>query len=119
MPVRRVFEFETRKGGTDSVAVGSAHFEHTYRLLLPDGKVKHMHSVARALQGESGNREFVGAVSDVTECKKAEKKLHEQEAELRQILDLTPQHVHVLTTDARLVYTNEIALKFHGFTLHD
>jgi formate hydrogenlyase transcriptional activator len=51
--------------------------------------------------------------------KRAEQKIREQEAELRQMLDLTPQHVHVLTADARLVYTNEIALKYHGAVLHD
>jgi PAS domain S-box-containing protein len=51
--------------------------------------------------------------------KRAEEKIREQEAELRQMLDLTPQHVHVLTADARLVYTNEIALKYHGSLLHD
>src|SRR5260370_37167020 len=51
--------------------------------------------------------------------KRAEEKIREQEAGLRQMLDLTPQHVHVLTPDARLVYTNEIALKFHGSVLHD
>jgi len=51
--------------------------------------------------------------------KRAEEKIREQEAELRQMLDLTPQHVHVLTADACLVYTNEIALKYHGAVLHD
>jgi len=51
--------------------------------------------------------------------KRAEEKIREQEAELRQMLDLTPQHVHVLTTDARLIYTNEIALNYHGSGLHD
>ncbi len=51
--------------------------------------------------------------------KRAEEKIREQEAGLRQMLDLTPQHVHVLTADARLVYTNEIALKHHGSVLHD
>ncbi len=51
--------------------------------------------------------------------KRAEEKIREQEAELRQVLDLTPQHVHVLTADARLVYTNEFALKYRGSVLHD
>ncbi len=51
--------------------------------------------------------------------KRAEERIREQEAELRQMLDLTPQHVHVLTADARLAYTNEIALKYHGAVLHD
>ena len=51
--------------------------------------------------------------------KQAEKKIREQEAELRQMLDLTPQHVHVLAADSRLIYTNETAIKYHGSVLHD
>src|SRR5260370_18802671 len=35
------------------------------------------------------------------------------------MLDLTPQHVHVLGADATLVYTNEVALKYHGVTLDE
>jgi PAS domain-containing protein len=73
----------------DSVAVGSAHFEHTYRLLLPDGKVKHVHSPARALQDESGNREFVGAATDVTSTKRAEAELRTSEAYLAEAQRLT------------------------------
>src|ERR1700727_2813307 len=34
-------------------------FEHEYRLLMPDGSVKHVHVVARALSNESGRIEFV------------------------------------------------------------
>ena len=47
----------------------------TYRLLLPDGRVKHVHAIAHALQDASGNREFVGAVTDITERKRAEDKI--------------------------------------------
>jgi PAS domain-containing protein len=39
---------------------GATDFEHTYRLLLPDGRVKHVHALGRALQDASGNREFAG-----------------------------------------------------------
>ena len=42
------------------------NFEHEYRLLMPDGSVKYVHVVARALNDESGSVEFVGAVMDVT-----------------------------------------------------
>src|SRR5271169_4022977 len=35
-------------------------FEHEYRLVVPDGAVKHVHVVARALNDESGKVEFVG-----------------------------------------------------------
>src|SRR5207253_2285400 len=44
-------------------------FEH--RLLMPDGSVRHVHVVARALSDESGGLEFAGAVMDVTEHQEA------------------------------------------------
>src|SRR4029453_10569147 len=47
-------------------------FEHEYRLLMPDRSVKHVHVVAHAARDESGNVEFIGAVTDVTAAKIAE-----------------------------------------------
>src|SRR5882724_7482564 len=47
-------------------------FEHEYRLVMPDNPVKYVHVVAHALHDESGSVEFVGAVMDVTERKRAE-----------------------------------------------
>jgi PAS domain S-box-containing protein len=61
---------------------GATHFDHTYRLLLPDGRVKHVHALAHAVQDASGNREFVGAGIDVTERKRAEQTLRQSEAYL-------------------------------------
>jgi PAS domain S-box-containing protein len=58
------------------------NFEHEYRLLMPDGSVKHVHVVAHALGDESGSVEFVGAVMDVTVAKRAEETLRESEAYL-------------------------------------
>ena len=59
----------------ESASAGATQFEHTYRWLLPDGRVKHVHAVAHALQDASGNREFVGAATDVTSIKRAEEEL--------------------------------------------
>jgi PAS domain S-box-containing protein len=58
------------------------NFEHEYRLLMPDGSVKHVQVVAHALSDEPGSVEFVGAVMDVTIAKQAEKTLRESEAYL-------------------------------------
>jgi len=58
------------------------NFEHEYRLLMPDGSVKHVHVVARALSDESGGVEFAGAVMDVTAAKQAEETVRESEAYL-------------------------------------
>jgi len=57
-------------------------FAHEYRLEVPDGAVKHVHVVARALNDESGKVEFVGAVMDVTERKQAEETLRRSEGYL-------------------------------------
>src|ERR1700681_871231 len=57
-------------------------FEHEYRLVMPDGAVKHVHVVAHAKRDESGELEFVGAVMDSTEGKRAEKNLRRSEESL-------------------------------------
>jgi signal transduction histidine kinase/ActR/RegA family two-component response regulator len=58
-------------------------FDLEYRLLMPDGSVKHLQVVARALAVESCELKFVGAVMDVTRRKRAEEvqRLQEQERE--------------------------------------
>jgi PAS domain S-box-containing protein len=57
-------------------------FEHEYRLVMPDGAVKYVHVVAHAGKDELGEIEFVGAVMDVTESKRAEKELRRSEESL-------------------------------------
>ena len=48
-------------------------FDFEHRLLMPDGSIKYLRVVARPSGGESGRRlEFVGAVTDITERKRAE-----------------------------------------------
>jgi signal transduction histidine kinase/ActR/RegA family two-component response regulator len=56
-------------------------FDLEYRLLLPDASVKHLHVVARVLVGESGHLEFVGAVMDITQRKRAEEAQRMRERE--------------------------------------
>ncbi len=55
-------------------------FEH--RLLMPDGSVKYVHVLAHPLETASGSLEYVGAVTDVTERKRAENKLRRSEESL-------------------------------------
>jgi PAS domain S-box-containing protein len=59
------------------------------RLLMPDGRVKHLHVLARALRASSGSLEIVGAVTDVTAAKHAEKTLRESEAYLAEAQKLS------------------------------
>src|SRR5713226_1541331 len=66
----------------DRASQDGKDFEHEYRLVMPDGSVKHVHVVAHAERDESGELEFVGAVMDTTESKRAEKKLRRSEESL-------------------------------------
>lgn len=57
-------------------------FEHEYRLVMPDGSVKHVHVVAHALSDESVGIEFVGAVMDISAEKRAGEALRRAQADL-------------------------------------
>jgi len=102
-----------------SASTSGSDFEHECRLLMPSGTIKLLHTRAHALHDSSGNIEFVGMLSDVTALKAAEKQAREQEMELRQILDLTPQLVGVLGPQAERLYANRVALSYLGVTLDE
>jgi len=57
-------------------APGGQDFEAQCRLLMPESRVKHLRVLARALQNSSGDLEFVGAITDVTETKETEDRIH-------------------------------------------
>jgi PAS domain S-box-containing protein len=103
----------------DRAIRNKANFDLEHRLLMPDGSVKHLHVVARALEPSPGKLEYVGAVSDVTAAKQAEEKIRQSDRDLRQLLDLTPQHITVLGPDRSRHYANQAVLNYHGLTLEE
>jgi PAS domain S-box-containing protein len=92
-------------------------FEHEHRLVMPRGIIKHIQVRAHALRDLSGTIEFVGAVTDVSERRQAEANSREQEAELRQILDLTPQLIVVFGPKRERLYANRTTLNYLGVGL--
>jgi PAS domain S-box-containing protein len=73
----------------ESAAQDGKDFDFEHRLLMPDGSVKHVHVVAHAERDESGELEFVGAVMDTTETKRAEEALRRSESYLAEAQRLT------------------------------
>jgi PAS domain S-box-containing protein len=63
----------------DDASEERADLDFEHRLMMPDGSVKHLHVMARALTPSSGKLEFVGAVTDITAAKQAEEKLRRNE----------------------------------------
>lgn len=64
-------------------------FDHEYRLVMPDSSVKYVHVVAHALGDESSSIDFVGAVMDITERRRAEEALREARADLAHVNRVT------------------------------
>jgi PAS domain S-box-containing protein len=59
------------------------NFQTDFRIMLPDGTIKHLHSIARPTMDESGDiTEVIGTIMDVTEAKRAEEMLRRSEESL-------------------------------------
>jgi PAS domain S-box-containing protein len=97
-----------------------ADFEVDYRVIHPGGEIRDIHAVGHPVLGPSDDLvEFVGSVIDVTERKQAEDKIRQSERELRQVLDLAPQHIGEFAPDGSRLYTNKAALDYYGLTLEE
>jgi signal transduction histidine kinase len=66
----------------DRASEARANLDFEHRLLMPDGSVKYLHVLARALETSSGKLEYMGAVRDVTERTRGEEALRQTQADL-------------------------------------
>jgi len=74
----------------DRASRDAEDFDLEHRLLMPDGSVKHVHVVGHLLEtGQSGKADLVGAITDITERKRAEAALRQTEAYLEEAQRLT------------------------------
>ncbi len=63
----------------------ASDYEYDYRIVLPGGETRHLHSIAHPVIGEDGALlEYVGMTMDVTERKQAEDQLRRSEASLHE-----------------------------------
>jgi PAS domain S-box-containing protein len=103
----------------DRASQDGKDFDLEYRLLMPGGSIKHLHVVAHAIRDELDQIEFVGAVTDITATKRAERRIQQDERELRQLIDFVPQHILVARPDGTRLYANQGTLEYHGMTLQE
>jgi PAS domain S-box-containing protein len=96
-------------------------FKHEYRIVLPDGSVRHLQSVGQPDIGASGDLEFVGTVMDITERRHAEEALRNAQAELARVArlttmgELTASIAHEINQPlAAIVTQSDAALRFLG-----
>jgi PAS domain S-box-containing protein len=95
-------------------------YDVEFRILLPHGTLKWIHTVGHPVISPAGELvQFVGSSMDVTERKAAEERIRGQEAELRQMLDLTPHYLGVLAADGSPIYANRASLDYLGISLDE
>ena len=88
------------------------------RVRRADGEYRWFLHRKEPLRNEAGEIvKWYGSSIEIQERKTAEEKIREQETELRQILDLAPQHIGVFAPDGSRLYVNHTALEYFGVTL--
>jgi formate hydrogenlyase transcriptional activator len=107
----------------DGASREATDFEHTYRLLLPDGRVKHVHAIAHATRDKSARLEYVGAAQDVTrhrlaedQRKEAAEALQASERDLRSIIRTIPTMVWSAAPDGSVDFFNPRWLDHTGLS---
>jgi PAS domain S-box-containing protein len=102
-----------------SVASGEP-FLYEARVRRADGQYRWMLHQKVAVRDEQENIvKWYGTSIDIDDRKHAEEAIRKGETELRQILDMAPQHIVVWGPNGERLYANRVALDYLGLSLEE
>ena len=91
-----------------------------YRIVLPDGTVKHLELIGQPVFSTNGELvEVVATQIDVTERKRAEQALRESEAKIRRLVDFDIIGIFFSGLEGRVLETNDAFLHLVGHDRDD
>jgi PAS domain S-box-containing protein len=95
-------------------------YSTAYRIVLPDGTVKHLESIGQPVFSADGELvEVIATQIDVTERKLTEQALRESEYKLRQIFETVPALLWSLDPDGEVTHVNQRFLDYSGMRLEN
>jgi PAS domain S-box-containing protein len=100
----------------DRASREGTNFDFEHRLLIPDGSVRHIRVIGHALQNSSGNLEFVGAVTDVTDRKQAEEAVQQSEERFRAMIDYSSDGIVLDALAKGFIYVSPSTERMLGYT---
>jgi len=105
----------------DRAAADQSDFDNEHRLQMPDGSIKFIRVVAHPSSAdESGAQVFTGAITDITELRRADQALRESEERFRTMADTLPEGIWIGTIEPRKVlYVSPSFERIWGLALED
>jgi PAS domain S-box-containing protein len=95
-------------------------YSAAYRIVLPDGTVKHLESIGQPVFSTNGELvEVIATQIDVTERKRAEDALRESEAKIRRLVDSNIIGIFVWDFDGRILEANDEFLRMVSYDRED
>jgi PAS domain-containing protein len=99
----------------DETSRGEKDFDLRLRLLMPDGSVKYVHVLSRAVKDAAGKLEVVGALMDVTERHRSEL----ESSRLAAIISSSADAIISKTLDGQITSWNAGATTIFGYEAHE
>jgi len=98
-----------------SAAREKRDYEAEYRLLLPGGVIRHLHTMGHCLVNPSGEVEFIGTVMDVTDRKQEESARRYSEEKFRVVVETANDAVISMDEKSVILYANQATAKIFGY----
>jgi len=103
----------------DRISLDRTDFQFEHRLLMADRRVKYLRVSSRAAQNSSADTDVVGAVTDITATKEAERELQERDAKIRRLVDSNIVGVLISDLAGRVIDANDAFLQMVRYTRDD